>query len=71
MAVFVMVKTWALSIMLGLPITSMYVFSCLETLPKTPITNGITFVLTLSSVLITLAKSVYLLTFSFNLLTIL
>ena len=57
--------------MFGIPITSMYVFSCLQTLTKTPITNGIISVLTLSSVLITLAKSIYFLTFSFSLLKIL
>ena len=52
-------------------ITSIYVFSCLQTLTKTPITNGIIYVLTLSSVLITLDKPIYLLSFSFPLLTIL
>ena len=47
----------------------MYVFSCSETLPKTPITNGTISFLTLSSVLIMPAKSIYLLTFSFPSLT--
>ena len=46
-------------------------FELLETLPKAPITSGIIFVLTLCSVLIALAKSIYLLAFSFSLLTIL
>ena len=48
---------------------SMYVFSRLETLPKAPVKSGTISVLTLYSVLITLAKSIYLLTFSFSLLT--
>ena len=46
-------------------------FSHLETLPKAPITSRTISVLTLCSALITLARSIYLLTFSFPLLAVL
>ena len=61
LALLAMVEIWALVIMFGIRITSMYVFSQLETLPKAPVISGI----------ITLAKSIYLLTYSFPYLTIL
>ena len=65
LAVLVMVEIWALPIMFGIPITSIYIVSCLETLPEAPITSGTNSVLTLCSVLIALAKSIYLLTSHF------
>ena len=66
-----MVEIRALPIMFGIPITSVYVLSYLEALPKAPITSAAISILTLCSVLIALAKSIYLLTFSLSLLTIL
>ena len=59
LAVLVMVEIWALPLMFWIPITPIYALSCLETLPKAPITSGTISVLTLCSVLITSAKSIY------------
>ena len=70
-SLLVMGEIWALPIIFGIPITSIYVLSCLKTLPKVSITSGTIYVLTLCSVLITLARCIYLLTFSFCLFTIL
>ena len=44
LAVLVMVEIWAILIMSGIPVTSIYVFSCLETLPTAPIINETSYV---------------------------
>ena len=66
-----MVEIWVPPTTFGIPITSIFAFNCLETAPKASITSGTISALTLFSVLITLAKYVYLLTFSFSLVRIL